>query len=191
MAHEEPQRPGDPVALDFTRSPGTWTRAERARLAAQLHPAKGTAEGARRLGVSTSTVREYLRDPDGAAARARRSGRPAGICARCGAGVGAPRGARRFRLCPACAAAARASWTTTRVIEAYRCWQARFGYPPTSTDWSRTHAVRRGGASLERHRSGRWPTSSTIARLYGGWPQLVAAAGQSRPGQDRRSSERR
>ncbi|MGN6867679.1 MAG: hypothetical protein ACTHMY_04660 [Solirubrobacteraceae bacterium] len=36
-------------------------------------------------------------------------------------------------------------WTHDRVLEAMRDWRARYGRLPSSYDWSRTHATRRGG----------------------------------------------
>ena len=42
-----------------------------------------------------------------------------------------------------------------------RAWQDRYGTPPSSTDWSRTHAVRRGGKALTRLNDGDWPAPST------------------------------
>jgi hypothetical protein len=47
---------------------------------------------------------------------------------------------------------------------------------PTSTDWNHTHAHRRGGIALERFDCGRWPTLTVIARLFGRWSDLSAAA---------------
>jgi hypothetical protein len=62
------------------------------------------------------------------------------------------------------------------VIDAYLDWWGRFGEKPTSTDWNHTHARRRGGVALERFRCGRWPTLTVIARLFGRWSDLRAAA---------------
>ena len=41
--------------------------------------------------------------------------------------------------------------------------------PPSSTDWSRTHARRRGGEALKRLRDRDWPAPSTVIDLYGTW----------------------
>lgn len=169
-------QPGSPPAFDVTHPPAAWTREQRVQLARALRPHMGTAEIARRLGVSTSTVRGYLSDPDGHRARARRESRPRGTCARCGQRTGVRRGARVFALCPRCAAAERADWTRAAVIAAYLDWWARFDAEPTSTDWNHTHARRRAGAALDRFRARRWPTLTVVARLFGQWSELRAAA---------------
>jgi hypothetical protein len=161
---------------DFTRPPRTWTRQQRVQLARTLRAQMSTSEIARRLGVSASTVRGYLNDPDGQRAHARTLSDARGRCKRCGQPTGAPRGQRTFAVCPSCAPADRASWTRAQVITAYLQWWALFGGEPTSTDWNHTHARRRGGAALARFRAGRWPTLTVIGRLFGRWSELRAAA---------------
>jgi hypothetical protein len=47
---------------------------------------------------------------------------------------------------------------------------------PSSYDWSRTHAHRRGGEALKRLQTGEWPASSTVIDLYGSWAAAVADA---------------
>lgn len=170
-------------AFDFTRPPSAWTRQQRAQLARTLRPAMRTAEIAGRLGVTPSTVRDYLSDPDGELARARRQRRRGGVCERCGRPTGPRRGRRAFVLCPRCATGKRANWSREDVIDAYLAWSARCGVEPTSTDWNHTHAQRRGGIARERFRSGRWPTLTVIARLFGRWSELAAAARKPSCGQ--------
>ena len=70
-------------------------------------------------------------------------------------------------------------WTRERVREAIRAWHARYGSPPTSYDWSRTHAHRRGGEALNRLQAGDWPAPSTVIELYG---SSAAAAADAFPG---------
>ena len=41
-------------------------------------------------------------------------------------------------------------------------WELRYGRPPSSYDWSRTHARRRGGEALRRLNHGRWPSASVV-----------------------------
>jgi hypothetical protein len=43
------------------------------------------------------------------------------------------------------------------VLEGMRDWETRYGRLPSSTDWSVTHARRRGGAALERVQARDWP----------------------------------
>ena len=62
------------------------------------------------------------------------------------------------------------------VRDAMRAWQARYGRPPSSTDWSRSHAARRGGDALARLKDGDWPAASTVIDLYGSWAAARADA---------------
>jgi hypothetical protein len=78
-----------------------------------------TAEG---LGRAPATIKGYFYDPTGEKARAVKRGYQ-GVCRGCGAPT-------RTR-----------DW----VREAMHEWRQRYGRPPSSTDWSRTHARRRGG----------------------------------------------
>ena len=82
-----------------------------------------------------------------------------------------------YQYCTRChpGAAAR-RLTRERVCEAMRAWQERYGSPPSSTDWSRTHAVRRGGEALRRLVDGDWPAPSTVIELYGSWATALADA---------------
>jgi len=57
-----------------------------------------------------------------------------------------------------------------------RASQERYGSPPSSTDWSRTHAHSRRGEALQRLKDGQWPTLSTVIELYGSWAAALADA---------------
>jgi hypothetical protein len=57
-----------------------------------------------------------------------------------------------------------------------RAWQARYGSVPSSYDWSRAHANRRGGEALARLKDGEWPPASTVSDLYGTWAAARADA---------------
>ena len=57
-----------------------------------------------------------------------------------------------------------------------RAWRARYGAAPSSYDWSRTHAPRRGGEALKRLEAGEWPAPSTVIDLYGSWAAALADA---------------
>jgi hypothetical protein len=52
----------------------------------------------------------------------------------------------------------------------------RYGSPPSSYDWSSTHARRRGGEALKPLRAGEWPAPSTVIDLYVSWAAAVADA---------------
>jgi hypothetical protein len=55
-------------------------------------------------------------------------------------------------------------------------WQHRYGRLPTSYDWSRTHALRRGPQALERLDNGDWPPASVVGDVFGTWAAARAAA---------------
>jgi hypothetical protein len=57
-------------------------------------------------------------------------------------------------------------------------WRERYGRLPSSCDWSRTHARRRGGAALKRLAGGEWPAASVVGKLMGTWAAARAAAAQ-------------
>lgn len=175
-----PQLPS-PAESPLVGHPRDWTRHERARVAQLLHAEMATRDIAARLGVTPSTIRDYLSDPEGTKARARRTSKAPGQCARCGRETGPNRGSRVFLHCPACAASCRSRWTRESAIGAYHDWLARFSSEPTSTDWNRTAASRRGGQAVTRFTSGRWPTSSVIVRLFDNWAQFTAAARGAEP----------
>ena len=83
----------------------------------------------------------------------------------------------RYEYCKACHPGAIATqWTTERVRDAMRAWQHRYGRPPSSYDWSRTHARRRGGQALERLDTGDWPPASVVGDVFGTWRAARAAA---------------
>ena len=101
-----------------------------------------------------------------------------GACRGCGAPTSARNGkgdayAHCKRCCPGAIAR---QWTRERMREAMRAWRARYGATPSSYDWSRTHARRRGGEALKRLQAGEWPAPSTVIDLYGSWAAGVADA---------------
>jgi len=67
-------------------------------------------------------------------------------------------------------------WTREIVLAAMSEWRARYGRLPSSYDWSRTHARRRGGRALERLSYGDWPPASVVSDVCGDWPQARADA---------------
>jgi Sigma-70, region 4 len=135
------------------------------------------AEIARRLGRAEATVKAYLYDPTGDKARAVKQ-RYQGVCHGCGSPTAA-RGGKgdAYQFCKRCHPGAIAP-TRTRawVRAAMRDWRQRYGRPPSTTDWSRTHARRRGGGALERLEAGDWPAPSTVIDIYGSWSAAQADA---------------
>jgi AraC-like DNA-binding protein len=147
-----------------------------------------------RLGRSPATIKAYFYDPTAEKARAVKA-RYRGVCRGCGAYT-QPRNGKgdAYAYCKAChPGAIERRWTRQLVLEAMREWSARFGRVPSSYDWSRTHARRRGGEALKRLSEGDWPSSSVVTDVYGSWRAVRAAVaeqtGQAGDGQ-RRSRDR-
>ena len=127
-----------------------------------------------RLGRSPATIKAYFYDPTGDKARAVKA-RYVGVCRGCGAYT-QPRNGKgdAYAYCKRChPGAIERRWTRERVLEAMRDWQARFGRLPTSYDWSRTHAGRRGGEAVARLAEGEWPAASVVTHLFGTWGPLA------------------
>jgi AraC-like DNA-binding protein len=136
------------------------------------------AQIAERLGRSPATVKTYFYDPTGEKARAVKA-RYQGVCRGCGAPT-QPRNGKgdAYEYCKACRPGAIATdWTRARVRDAMRTWQDRYGRLPSSYDWSRTHARRRGGQALARLEDGDWPPASVVGDVHGSWD---AARGRAR-----------
>jgi AraC-like DNA-binding protein len=135
------------------------------------------AEIASRLGRGRATIKAYFYDPTGEKARAVKA-RYLGVCRGCGAYT-QPRNGKgdAYAYCKACHPGAIARlWTPERVLAAMREWRDRYGRLPTSYDWSRTHARRRGGEALKRLGEGAWPASSVVSEVFGSWSAARAAA---------------
>ena len=118
-------------------------------------------------------------DPTGEKARAVKA-RYVGVCRGCGAYT-QPRNGKgdAYAYCKAChPGAIERRWTRERVLAAMRDWRGRYGRLPTSYDWSRTHARRRGGDALARLAQGEWPAASVVTRLFGTWSAARAVAAQ-------------
>ena len=100
------------------------------------------------------------------------------VCRGCGAPT-QPRNGKRdaYEYCNACHPGAIApEWTSARVRDAMRAWQDRYGRLPSSYDWSRTHARRRGGQALERLDDRDWPPASVVGDVFGNWEAARSAA---------------
>src|SRR6516165_10436930 len=117
------------------------------------------AEIARHLGRSPATIKAYFYDPTGEKARAVKA-RYVGVCRGCGAYT-QPRNGKgdAYAYCKRChPGAIQRQWTRELVIAAMLDWLDRYRRLPSSYDWSRTHAQRRGGAALKRLDVGEWPS---------------------------------
>ena len=101
-----------------------------------------------------------------------------GVCRGCGRSTAA-RGGKgdAYPYCKRCHPGAIAPTRTREWVRAAMLdWRQRYGRPPSSTDWSRTHARRRGGEPLKHLQSGEWPSPSTVIDVYGTWAAAVADA---------------
>ena len=130
-----------------------------------------------RLGRSPATVKAYFYDPTGEKARAVKA-RYVGVCRGCGAYT-QPRNGKgdAYAFCKAChPGAIGRRWTREVVLDAMHAWREVHGRVPTSYDWSRTHARRRGGEALERLAGGEWPAASVVTALFGSWRAARLAA---------------
>jgi hypothetical protein len=135
------------------------------------------AEIAGQLGRSPATVKAYLYDPTGAKAREVKA-RYQGICRGCGNPT-QPRNGKgdAYEYCKNChPGAIAAKWTRDGVRDAMLAWRERYGALPSSYEWSRTHAQRRGGPALERLKDGDWPSPGTVTDVYGTWAAARADA---------------
>jgi hypothetical protein len=135
------------------------------------------AEIARRLGRAPARVKAYVYDPTGEKARAVKA-RYRGYCRTCGADT-SPRNGKgdAYLYCRRChPGAASRTWTRERVCEAMLRWAERYGRAPSSYDWSRTHARRRGAQALRRLERREWPASATVSQFYGTWATALLDA---------------
>ena len=107
-----------------------------------------------------------------------------GVCRGCGAYT-QPRNGKgdAYAYCKCCRPGAiERRWTRELVISAMLDWRERYGRMPSSYDWSRTHARRRGQDSSQRLEAGQWPSASIVSALFGTWTAArEAAAAANRP----------
>ena len=161
----------EPVGFASVAGRSPW-RATTARSRASRSGRSPIASVARRRrSRRTSTTRP---------ARRRGRSRPATrACAAAAAPYTQPRNGKgdAYAYCKAChPGAIERRWTRERVLDAMRDWRARYGRLPSSYDWSRTHARRRGGEPLERLSTGDWPSAGVVTAVYGSWKAARAAA---------------
>jgi hypothetical protein len=129
---------------------------------------------------SPATVKAYFYDPTGEKAKAVKA-RYQGICRNCGAPT-QPRNGKgdAYAHCKRCHPGAIApKWTRERVRAAMCAWRGRYGEPPSSYDWSRTHARRRDPQAIALLAKGDWPSPATVSDLYGTWAAARADAFES------------
>jgi hypothetical protein len=139
-------------------------------------------EIADRLGRSPATIKAYFYDPSGEKAKAVKA-RYVGVCRGCGAYT-QPRNGKgdAYPYCKRChPGAIERRWTGELVISAMLEWRERYGRLPSSYDWSRTHARRRGEQALRRLAAGRWPAASVVTAVFKSWAAAREAAVERSP----------
>jgi AraC-like DNA-binding protein len=151
-------------------------------LARHFREAEGLsiAQIAARLNRSPATVKAYFYDRTGEKARAVKA-RYVGVCRGCGSYT-QPRNGKgdAYAYCKSChPGAIQRRWTRIRVLAAMGEWVDRYGRLPSSYDWSRTHARRRGGEALRRLEADEWPPASVVTSVFGSWAAAREAAGAS------------
>jgi hypothetical protein len=114
------------------------------RLRAAGHRIRAIAQ---ELGVSVSTVHNYLR---------------AGSCPQCGGPVASPR-AERCIACTASEPTIERVWTRDTVREAIRAWTAEHGLAPSYHEWTPSRSL----PGTWEADSPRWPSASIVCDLYG------------------------
>jgi hypothetical protein len=150
-------------------------------LARHFREAEGLsiAHSADRLERSPATVKAYFYDPTGEKARAVKA-RYQGVCRECGAYT-QPRNGKgdAYAYCKRChPGAIERRWTRELVISAMLEWRDRYGRWPSSYDWSRTHARRRGERALRRLADGQWPAASVVSVVFESWAVARRAAAE-------------
>lgn len=132
------------------------------------------------LDVPISTVHAWLRDPDGAKARARKD-RYRGTCVGCGVPTTGSRGRDAApERCSECAMAWIWDAEHKRILAAFREWFEEFGDRPYATDWNSCLARAKGQperAARSEREPGRWPSTSSVINHFGTWNAAVKAAG--------------
>ena len=145
---------------------------------------------AKKLGVSTTTVRRLLTDGDAEKMRVQAreaKRRRVGVCEDCGGPTRYSGKSSMPRICSDCSHArerAAKVWTREAVITAIQKWAEQHGAPPVSTQWIRAGADHPARTSV--YRAGDPRSSSPFQK----WADAIEAAGFERPEAGGRYRER-
>jgi hypothetical protein len=150
-----PTRSASPAGLPDSRWPArerpSWPPTSSCSRSFRVSEGLSIAQIAERLGRAPATCKAYFYDPTGEKARAVKA-RYVGLCRGCGAYT-QPRNGKgdAYAYCKAChPGAIQRRWTRERVLEGMGEWLDRYGWLPSSYDWSRTHAQRSGEDAARR-----------------------------------------
>lgn len=149
-------------------------RPERLRqIRAALNRGLSQREVAAELGVSRSTVKNILYDPEGTKQRARRRSY-GGFCLDCGAATMSDGTSNPSPRCGPCAGAAfhPKVWTREAVIDAIQRSAAANGRPPTASEWIASDPINGYPPRSSVYRS-KTKSSAPFAK----WSEALAAAG--------------
>jgi hypothetical protein len=113
------------------------------RMRAEGHGIRSIAE---HVGVSTSTVRNYLN---------------AGSCAQCGGPVASPR-AERCLSCTVHEPTIQRGWSRETVRDAIRAWTAERGRAPSYHEWTPSRSF----PGVWEAESPRWPSAAVVCDVY-------------------------
>lgn len=158
------------------------TRSERVveirRLIAAGHTHAAVAEI---MGLSRSTVRNYIYDPSGLKNRTRKDSyrKPCPDCGRLMDGSNG-RGPNSSKHCRSCAPNHHSRiWTREMIIDCIRDFADKYGKPPGARDWNPPDAISdyRDDIAERFHEDGCWPYVDTVQRLFGSWNAAIEAAG--------------
>jgi len=160
-----------------------WPRVVERRRAVALATHYREAEGlsmaqtADRLGCSPATIKAYFYDPTGEKARGGQGALPGAVPRLRRVHAAANGKGDAYAYCKAChPGAIERRWTRRRVVDAMRVCENRYGQLPSSYDWPRMHATRRGGEAIERFSIGDWPSARVVTDVYGSWTAARDAA---------------
>jgi AcrR family transcriptional regulator len=159
-------------------NPRAGERAENTRRIFELRDqGVSSKEIARRLGLSPSTVRNYISDPDGTKTAALKVSY-GGVCVRCGGPTsGADGRARAAEMCGGCTAVSQHDgryWTRERVLAAFLRFERDHGHLPTASE-------------LLHRRLPYLPFWNVVRREFGGMTEVFSALGRDHPGSGRRT----
>lgn len=137
-------------------------------------------EIAQRMGCATSTVFQYIDDPDLEKLRARKKSYR-GACVDCGTATDGTAGPTKAPArCNRCNGAHSREMTRRWILESFREWETLFGAPPSAMDWNPAHARSQNlHYKADRYEAtGRpWPSTTSVINIFGTWNAGRAAAG--------------
>lgn len=122
------------------------------------------------LGLSASSLRNIINDPEGSKQKARRE-RYRGTCQECGRKTDGSSGYNAPKLCVHCSGEKHKIWTREKIVTAIQEWAKEHGRPPRASDWVRSGPNHPSTGAVHKRPSGSF--------IY--WADAIEAAGFPRP----------